>query len=175
VYATASGDVNAAIKRLKEQPSVLAASSLADDRKSIEKFTGLFNTYIIILVGFAIILGIATLYSISSITLIARRYEFVLLRVMGYGRSDIIRAYAKELFVQAAIAVPIGCILGYIVTTNTASAFATDTMAFRGAVSGVSYLAAIGLLAMVLLIILAVAWRALGKQRLAEGLKSREE
>lgn len=175
VYATTSGDVNAAVKTIKEQPSVLAVSSLADDRKSIEKFTSLFNTYIVILVFFAIILGIATLYSISSITLIARRYEFILLRVMGYGRGDITKAYTKELLLQAVIAIPIGSVLGYFVAINAATVFATDTMAFRGTVSPVSYLAAFGLLAIVLLVILSVAWRTLGKQRLAEGLKSREE
>jgi ABC-type antimicrobial peptide transport system permease subunit len=94
---------------------------------------------------------------------------------MGYGRGDIIKAYSKELLVQAAIAIPAGSILGYIVAIYASTVFATDTAAFRGTVSPVSYLAAIGLLVVVLLVILVAAWRMLGKQRLAEGLKSREE
>jgi ABC-type lipoprotein release transport system permease subunit len=76
VYATARGDVSAAVKNIKDQPEVLSTSSLADDRRSIERVISLFNTYVIVLIFLAIILE-SHVFNIS-ITLIARRYEFIL-------------------------------------------------------------------------------------------------
>lgn len=162
-------------KEIERDTNVMSVGTRAEERASIRKFTGVFELYIIILVAFATLLGVATLYSISTISLLARQYEFILLRVMGYGRGDILRAYAKELLLQAVIAVPIGCALGYLVCMKTASEFGNDSIAFRGYVASPTYIIAALILLAVLTYVLLAAAHSLKRQNLPEGLKSREE
>lgn len=175
LLVTTKGDANSAKKTVERKPGVDSVSSRPEEKASIEKFTGMFNLYIIILVGFSIVLGIATLYSISTISLLARQYEFILLRVMGYSRGDILRAYTKELLLQAVIAVPIGAVLGYLITLFAVGDFATDSIAFKADIHPATYLYAALILIGVLIYVLITAARQLRRQNLVQGLKSREE
>ena len=99
----------------------------------------------------------------------------ILLRVMGYSRGDILRAYTKELLLQAVIAVPIGAVLGYLITLFAVGDFATDSIAFKADIHPATYLYAALILIGVLIYVLITAARQLRRQNLVQGLKSREE
>ena len=162
-------------EKMEKEAVVESVSSTEDDKTSMLNLTKVFYQYIIMLVLFSLLLGVATLYSIASISLLARQYEFVLLRVMGYSRGEIIRAYAKELLLQAVVAVPVGFILGYILINTVDSAFSTESMIFRAYIAPLTYVYATLLLLAIIGVVILQAWRQLNKQKLVEGVKAREE
>ena len=127
VYAQASTNVDAIVKKLEREDDVLSVSSITDDKTSYQKLTDTFGVYTTLLVVFSIVLGIATLYSVSSINLLARQYEFIVLQVMGYSRNDILKAYLKEMVLQFLLALPIGLVGGYVLTTYLTSLFSNDS------------------------------------------------
>lgn len=163
-------------KEIIEKETVVASvSSTEDDKASMLNLTKVFYQYIIMLVLFSLLLGVATLYSIASISLLARQYEFILLRVMGYSRGEIIRAYTKELLLQAVVALPVGFALGYVLINTVDSAFSTESMIFRAHIAPLTYLYAALLLLAIIGVVILEAWRQLNKQKLVEGVKAREE
>ena len=131
--------------------------------------------YTTLLVVFSIVLGIATLYSVSSINLLARQYEFIVLQVMGYSRNDILKAYLKEMVLQFLLALPIGLVGGYVLTTYLTSLFSNDSMLFQAQVTEISYAVAITAAIVVIGIVWLNARTQLRKQDLVAGLKAREE
>ncbi|MDO5077409.1 ABC transporter permease [Corynebacterium sp.] len=175
VYAQSDTNVDATIKKLEQEDDVLSVSSITDDKTSYQKLTDTFGVYTTLLVVFSIVLGIATLYSISSITLLARQYEFIVLQVMGYSRGDILKAYLKELASQFFLALPIGLIGGYVLTIYLTSLFSNDSMLFQAQVTEISYAVAI----VAALVVIAIVWgnarSQVNKQDLVAGLKAREE
>ena len=124
---------------------------------------------------FSIVLGVAALYSVSTIALLARQYEFVILRVMGYSPRDISLAYLKELGVQFVVGLPFGFIGGYYLTSFVARLFANSQMLFEAFINWDTYaysaLAALIVIGFVSLISL----RKIARLQLVEGLKGRDE
>lgn len=175
VYVQANDTIDALVKHIKHQDDVLSVSSLSDDKTSYEKLTDTFGVYTTLLVFFSIVLGLAALYSISTIALLSRNYEFVVLRVMGYSNREILKAYAKELCIQFLIALPIGLAAGYYLTIYLTSLFSNESMLFEARITWISYAVAIVAAICVLLIIGDNARRQINKQDLVSGLKSREE
>lgn len=173
VYAQVDGDAQQAAQTLSDDSHVVSVTTLADDRASYQQISAMFNTFIFLLVLFSIVLGVATLYAISSITLLSRQYEFVVLRVMGYDRGDILLAYIKELLLQCALAIPLGLWIGYLLVGQLVTAFQLDTLSFSRHITPATYVYSAGIALAVLGLMVLVARRQLGRQNLVEGLKSR--
>jgi putative ABC transport system permease protein len=121
------------------------------------------------------VLGVATLYAISSITLLSRQYEFVVLRVMGYDQGDVLVAYVKELLLQCLLAIPLGLLAGYFLLGQLVTVFTLDSMSFSRYMTPASYLYAVAITLAVLGIMVLVARHQLTHQDLVEGLKSHSE
>ena len=175
VFARTDGNISLIKKELENDKNVLAVVSKSDDQKSLTKMLEVFKTYIYILIFFAVVLGIAVLYSISTINLLSRNYEFVVLKVMGYKTWDILAAYMKELTGQLIIAIPFGFGLGYFVLLSVNEAFSTKSFEMVNSIYPVSYVYAVGLLILIIGVVLINANRQINKLDLVEGLKSREE
>lgn len=175
VYVQTKSNIDSVVRALQQEDSVVSVSSILDDKTSYQKLTDTFGVYTTLLVFCSIILGLATLYSISSIALLARSYEFIVLRVMGYATSDILKAYTKELVMQFLIATPIGLCAGYYLTIYLTSLFSNDSMLFEAKITEISYSVGIVAALIVLYIVRDNAKRQIQKQDLVSGLKSREE
>lgn len=175
IFAKATGDINAIKNNIEKERDVLSVTSKSEDKKSLDKMLDVFRVYIYILIFFAIVLGIAVLYSISTINLLSRNYEFVVLKVMGYSTKDILFAYTKELLGQMIIAIPIGFVLGYLVLMSVNQAFSTESFEMVNSIYPESYLYAILLLLGIIGVVLMNANRQVNKLDLVEGLKSKEE
>lgn len=175
VYLQVDGDTQQATKVLGDNEAVISANSLADDRSSYQQLSQTFNAFIVVLVLFSIILGVATLYAISSITLLSRQYEFVVLRVMGYDRGDVLLAYVKELLLQCLLAIPLGLFAGYLLLGQLVTAFELDSMSFSRHITPESFVYAVAITLAVLGIMVFVARHQLAHQDLVEGLKSHSE
>ncbi len=162
-------------QKIEAQQGISSVSSTTDEKTSMLNLTKVFYQYIILLVLFSLLMGIATLYSIASISLLARQYEFVLLRVMGYSRGEIIQAYTKELLLQAIVAIPFGYVLGYALISIIDDDFSTESMIFSASPAWPTYAYAALLLFVIIAVVILQAHRQIGKQQLVEGVKAREE
>lgn len=175
IFARTNGDIEKIKTNLENTVRVLSVTSKSDDEKTLTKMLEVFKTYIYILIFFAIVLGVAVLYSISTINLASRNYEFVILKVMGYSTREIIFAYIKELFLQIIISIPFGFILGNFVLFAVNGAFSTDSFEMVNNIYPISYLYSVILLTLIVGIILINAKKQVDRLDLVEGLKSREE
>ncbi|MFA5995056.1 MAG: ABC transporter permease [Patescibacteria group bacterium] len=175
VFAKINSNSEIVKSNIEKQPEVLSVISKSEDEKNLIKMLDVFKVYIYILIFFAIVLGVAVLYSISSVNLLSRNYEFVVLKVMGYGTKEILLAYAKELLWQMSIAIPFGFLFGNLVLLTVNNAFSTDSFEMINNIYFSSYLYSLILLISIIGIVLLNARNKIEKLDLVEGLKSREE
>ncbi|WP_041375861.1 ABC transporter permease [Polymorphum gilvum] len=116
--------------RLKDTPGVafvnLREAAVATFHETMAEtlliFTGLFS-------GFAAALAIGVVYNAARIALSERAREFATLRVIGFTRFEISYILLGQSLLLALLAMPIGCVIGYLLATYLAAAF--DTELFR--------------------------------------------
>lgn len=128
---------------------------------------------ILILVAF--LLGAASLYGVGVITLATRRYEFTLLKVMGYSTKEIMKASLKEILSQAIFAIPFGIAAGYGILYLVRGPFSSKFFDFVPHVYKSSYFLAVALLIVVVTCVSILSAHYISKLDMVEGLKDREE
>ncbi|MDO5076963.1 ABC transporter permease [Corynebacterium sp.] len=175
VFASTDADVRETQKTLERQDGVLAVNSVSDDRKSFQTLSATLSMYIVLLVCFSVVLGIAALYSVSTIALLARQYEFVLLRVMGYSPREISFAYLKELALQFVFGLPLGLVCGYYLTSYVARKFANSQLLFEAHIQWDTYAWAACSALGVIVFVWLVSLRKIARLHLVEGVKVRDE
>ncbi|MDO4685544.1 MAG: FtsX-like permease family protein [Corynebacterium sp.] len=175
VFADASSDISETKKALERQESVLAVSSIPDERESYQKVSASLNMYITLLVIFSVLLGIAALYAISSISLLARQYEFIILRVLGYSPGRVAFVYFKELALQMIVSLPIGLVVGYYLTHYVATKFSNSKLYFQAMIQPDTYFYATLAALIVLLFVWLSSVRMVSRLQLVEGLKVHDE
>ena len=128
-----------------------------------------------ILIFIAFLLGATSLYGVGVITLATRRYEFTLLKVMGYTTKEIMIASLKETITQVIAAIPLGIAAGYGILYLVKGPFSSKLFSFVPHVYGSSYGLAIILLVTVILLVSIMSAHYINKLDMVEGLKDREE
>ena len=128
-----------------------------------------------ILIFIAFLLGATSLYGVGVITLATRRYEFTLLKVMGYTTKEIMIASLKETITQVIDAIPLGIAAGYGILYLVKGPFSSKLFSFVPHVYGSSYGLAIILLVTVILLVSIMSAHYINKLDMVEGLKDREE
>ena len=128
-----------------------------------------------ILIFIAFLLGATSLYGVGVITLATRRYEFTLLKVMGYTTKEIMIASLKETITQVIVAIPLGIAAGYGILYLVKKPFSSKLFSFVPHVYNSSYFLAIILLIAVILLVSIMSTHYINKLDMVEGLKDREE
>ena len=128
-----------------------------------------------ILIFIAFLLGATSLYGVGVITLATRRYEFTLLKVMGYTTKEIMIASLKETITQVIVAIPLGIAAGYGILYLVKGPFSSKLFSFVPHVYKSSYALAIILLVTVILLVSIMSAHYINKLDMVEGLKDREE
>ena len=128
-----------------------------------------------ILIFIAFLLGATSLYGVGVITLATRRYEFTLLKVMGYTTKEIMLASLKETITQVIIAIPTGILAGYGILYLVKKPFSSKLFSFVPHIYNYSYLLAIVLLVVVIFLVSLMSMHYVNKLDMVEGLKDREE
>ncbi len=128
-----------------------------------------------ILVIVAFILGALSLYGIGVVTLATRRYEFTLLKVMGYTTKEIMLSFAKENILQTILAIPLGLIACNFVLNAVKGSFSNTFFDFIPHISTGSYISAFALLFSVILFVAAISGRYISELDMVEGLKEGDE
>jgi putative ABC transport system permease protein len=101
-------------RELKNMPSVSAVSIqdvvVQSFRRTIEENMGLM---IVFNIGFAGIIAFGVVYNSARISLSERARELASLRVLGFTRGEAAFILLGELALLVALALPLGCLLGY--------------------------------------------------------------
>ena len=164
------------MKKLLDDSSLVSLYSFRNDEYEANK-QQIATIYLLvqILVFVAFLLGAISLYGVGVITLATRRYEFTLLKVMGYTTKEIMIASFKEIITQIIIAVPIGILSGYGILYLVKKPFSSKLFSFEPHIYSSSYIFAIVLLIVVVFLVSILSSHYIDKLDMVEGLKDRED
>lgn len=177
IFITKNDDTsNDDMKKLLDDSSLVSLYSFRNDEYEANK-QQIATIYLLvqILVFVAFLLGAISLYGVGVITLATRRYEFTLLKVMGYTTKEIMIASFKEIITQIIIAVPIGILSGYGILYLVKKPFSSKLFSFEPHIYSSSYIFAIVLLIVVVFLVSILSSHYIDKLDMVEGLKDRED
>ena len=108
---------DALFRQLKTFPRVAIAASktamLANFRETSARNVLFFTS---ILTGFAAVIAIGVVYNNARIALQERSWELASLRVLGFTRGEVSTFLLGELALELVAAIPLGCVLGYLLS-----------------------------------------------------------
>lgn len=162
-------------EELLNQHNMINIESVDHEKQTLLKLMKVIDVFIIALVSFAIILGVTVLYSVSTINLAARNYEFIVLNVMGYNTKDILIAYIKETVLQLVLAIPLGISGAYFILNSIKAEFSNDAFMLQPFIHPSSFLYTAFIMLSVIFVTKLLAKRHIDKLNIVEGLKMREE
>ncbi len=162
-------------RQLKELPAVAGVSFKAATIQSFnETIKGAVWISILFYVVFAGIIAVGVVYNAARVSLSERAHELASLRVLGFTRAEISFILLGELAILTLLAVPLGLLLGWVLSALTVSAYETEIYRLPLVISPRTLaMSAITVLAAALLSGLAVR-RRLDRLDLVEVLKVRE-
>lgn len=104
-------DLFAAVKRTPVVSGIaIQSSTLAKFRETIAQNITIMTTVYICL---SLIIAFGVVYNAARIQLSERQREFASLRVLGFTRREVSHVLLSELGTLVAVAVPLGCLIGY--------------------------------------------------------------
>jgi putative ABC transport system permease protein len=108
---------DALFRQLKSFPRVAIAASkiamLANFRETTARNVLFFTS---ILTAFAAVIAIGVVYNNARIALQERSWELASLRVLGFTRGEVSTFLLGELALELLAAIPLGCLLGYLLS-----------------------------------------------------------
>jgi putative ABC transport system permease protein len=114
-------------RRLKEVPAVAGVSRKAAAIESFNKvIKDTLGISIFFNVLFACIITVAVVYNTARISLSERSHELASLRVLGFTRAEISIVLLGELAILTFLALPVGLVLGYLLSLLMVTAFETE-------------------------------------------------
>lgn len=127
-YLQVERDASEALyRRLKSVPAVAGVSRKAAAIESFNKvIKDTMGVSIFFNVLFACIITVAVVYNTARISLSERSHELASLRVLGFTRAEISIVLLGELAILTLLAVPLGLVLGYLLSFLMVSAFETE-------------------------------------------------
>jgi putative ABC transport system permease protein len=124
--------------------------------------------------GFAVIIAFGVVYSNARISLSERSRELASLRVLGFGRGEVLFILLLELGLLIALAQPIGWVLGYALSAFLKAQVSGEVMRARLVVEHSSYTLASGIVLIAALFSALVVRNRINQLDLVAVLKTRD-
>ena len=163
------------LTRLKELPGITA---ILFRKAAMDMFFATMGETIVIFIGFfvtfAVILSFGVSYNSIRIALSERSRELATLAVLGFSRWEISYILLGEIGLLAIAAIPLGCLIGYLLSWYMASAFATELYRVPLLVEAATYGQASIITAATVIACAALVRRRLDRLDLIGVLKTRE-
>jgi putative ABC transport system permease protein len=163
------------LNRLKALPRVLGVFSKASMLSNIQEITArnvlIFSA---ILTTFATVIAIGVVYNHARIALAERAWEFASLRVLGFTRAEVSSFLLGELLIEIILAIPLGMLLGYGLSTLIVSLIQTDEFYFPVVILPTTYAFAILAVALAGVVSGLIVRRRIDQLDLVAVLKTRE-
>ena len=129
-------------RAIKETPAIAGSGLKAAALKSFqETFAANLGIMIFFNVLFASIIAFGVVYNAARVSLAERSRELASLRVMGFTRKEISAILLGELGILALLALPLGLLLGYALTSLLTKAMETELYALPFSVVPSTYAA----------------------------------
>ncbi len=114
-------------EELRRMPRVAGVTVLKMMRKAFDDLMAKFMLgSAAVLVGFASLMAAGVVYNAARVSLAERERELASLRVLGFSRAEVSSILLGELAIQVALALPIGCLVGWGFAWLTAFGFDND-------------------------------------------------
>ena len=126
--------------RLKRMPVVAGVASPAQTLEAFQTqladslFIGIF-----FLLGFSSVIAVAVIYNGARIGLSERGRELASLRVLGFSRAEVALLLLGEQALVTLLAIPLGCLLGYVLSAAMAASLQNETYRIPMMVSARTY------------------------------------
>ncbi len=165
------------LETLKNLPAV---STVTVKSVAVENFNQAVADTLMIFIGFfsafSFALGFGVSYNAQRIALSERGRELATLRVLGFSRHDALYILLGETMLLVCLALPIGCLLGWVLTALfvNSSGFRTELMRLPLAIEPSTYGLAVLVLLGACVVAGAVMHRLVGRLDLISVLKTRE-
>lgn len=161
--------------RLKDTPAVLGVTERTD---ALARFQQLIDDNLLNMIGFfnlfACAITVGVVYNSARILFSERAHELATLRVLGYQRSEAAMILLGELALLMALALPLGCAIGFGMAHLVSAMFSSDLFRLPMAAAPATYgYSALVVLAAGLAAALIVAWRVM-RLDMVRVLKARE-
>ena len=140
VLAVERGAEAAVLEASQNLPRVAGAWSKATMLRNMEEITARnMRIMSIVLTTFAAIIAVGVVYNNARIALAERAWELASLRVLGFTRAEVSALLLGELALVIAIALPIGMVLGWALTTAVTELMKSDQFYFPVVVRARTY------------------------------------
>ena len=160
---------------LKRAPEVLGVEFRKD---SIANFRAMGDESVAFIrqieIVFAIIIAVGVVYNMARIAVAERAHELATLRVLGFTRHEVSTILLGEVGALAIPAIPLGCLVGYALSTWLASALSSELFRFPVVLEPRTYAFAVSVFVLAALISAMVVRRRLDRLDLVAVLKARE-
>jgi putative ABC transport system permease protein len=113
------------------EPGVTAVVDQQASRQAIEQLLGLTFLFVGLMVAFALVMAVALVYNMVSVSLAERTGEVATLQANGVGRSFIRRTVTFENLLTVLAGVVPGAVLGWLVAVQFVGQFDTESLAFE--------------------------------------------
>lgn len=135
-------DARAALNlRLKKIPVVAGVTSPAHMLESFQKqLADSLYISVFFILGFSAVIAVAVLYNGSRIALSERARELASLRVLGFSRGEVAVLLFGEQTLVTFAALPLGCVLGYVLSALIVSGLNSETYRIPMLITGPTYL-----------------------------------
>ena len=124
---------------LKQRPTIASVSSRTAALASFEETLATSGSFAYIFVLFATVIVFAAVYNAGRIALSERLRELASLCVLGFSRTEVAVVVVGEQAVLAAIAVPMGLWIGYLIATWISWAYTLELFRIPLIITRTSY------------------------------------
>jgi putative ABC transport system permease protein len=159
----------------KELPRTAGITVKATIRESFRKTTaqsiGLIQ---VIYMAFAIVVAFGIIYNSARISLSERARELATLRVLGFSRGEVGAVLVNELVLLTLVALPIGLVLGSIMSRSILGAINTETVRLPLILTPANYAFAVLVISVASAVSALMAARKLAELDLVSALKTKD-
>jgi putative ABC transport system permease protein len=170
-----SHDQEALYRALKETPAVAGVTLRA---AAIGSFRGTLEETMVFMISFYVtfggLLAFGVVYNSARIALSERARELASLRVLGFTRFEVAYILLGELLLLTLVALPVGCILGYLLAAGLSEAMKTELYRVPLVINGPTYGISVLVVVVATLVSCALVRRRIDRLDLVEVLKTRE-
>lgn len=103
------------LHKLKSIPKIAGMNTRAGTLKIFHEMTSrsMLATTLVLMI-FASVIAVGVVYNTAMIVLSERAFELGSLRILGFNKREVFSILAGELTVETIVALPIGCVTGYL-------------------------------------------------------------
>ncbi len=159
---------------LASNKDIAAVRFLNDTMVTYNDIMDNMKTVAWILVISAAMLAFVVLFNLANVNISERKKEIATIKVLGFFDKEVYHYITREIYILAIIGIPIGLVMGYILTTYVVKTCELDMVTFRTIINPTSYLIAVAFTFIFTIIVNIITYFILKKIDMIESLKSVE-